>query len=82
MFERLSGLTEMVPDHWWRFGKRGVLFSYWLIRRSAWVIGTSMALLWFPAFIEQQRMEMIDMQDQQTKQVRGKGLQLGVIRND
>ena len=68
--ERLVGLSEMVPDSWWRLSKNGFSFTYWLIRRSAWVIGTSMALLWFPAFIETQRLEMVAMQDLQTKQVR------------
>ena len=67
--ERLVGLTEMVPDPWWNFGKRAFSFSYWLVGRSAWVIGTSLAILWFPAFIEQQRIEMVTMQDMQTKQV-------------
>ena len=67
--ERLVGLTEMVPDPWWNFGKRAFSFSYWLVGRSAWVLGTSLAILWFPAFIEQQRIEMVTMQDMQTKQV-------------
>ena len=70
LVERLVGLSEMVPDSWWRLSKNGLSFTYWLVRRSAWVIGTSMALLWFPAFIETQRLEMVAMQDLQTKQVR------------
>ncbi|XP_003382765.1 PREDICTED: mitochondrial import receptor subunit TOM22 homolog [Amphimedon queenslandica] len=69
ILERLVGLSEMVPDSWWRLSKNGFSFTYWLIRRSAWVIGTSMALLWFPAFIETQRLEMVAMQDLQTKQI-------------
>jgi hypothetical protein len=65
----------MVPEQWWIFGKRSVFFSYWLFRRSTWIIGTSMALLWLPAFIENQRQEMIAMQDMQTKQlILGPGL--------
>lgn len=62
----------MVPDRWWNFGRRSALFSFWLMKRSAWVIGTSLAVLWFPAFIENQRLEMVAMQDMQTKQVRKK----------
>ena len=67
--ERLVGLTEMVPERVWNFGENGFWFSVWLLRRSAWVLGTSVALLALPPFIEQQRMEYEEMQNMQKKQV-------------
>lgn len=67
--ERLVGLTEMVPERVWNVTSRVFSISYWLTRRSMWVVGTSVALLLFPAFIEQQRQEIVAMQDMQTKQV-------------
>lgn len=69
VMERLVGLTEMVPERLWNFGERGMWFSVWLIRRSAWVLGTSLALLALPPFIEQQRVEYEEMQNMQKKQV-------------
>ena len=67
--ERLVGLTEMVPDRVWNMASKTLSISYWLTRRSIWVMGTSVALLLFPAFIEQQRQEIVAMQDIQSKQV-------------
>ena len=69
MVERLVGLTEMVPEPIWNFGEKGFWFSVWLVRRSAWVLGTSLALLVLPPFIEQQRVEYEEMQNMQKKQV-------------
>lgn len=70
--ERLMGLTEMVPERVWGVTSRGVWFSVWLVRRMAWVLGTSLALLALPPFIEQQRLEYEEMQNIQKKQVRWK----------
>ena len=67
--ERLAGLTEMVPDRVWAVAGRTFNFSYWLLRRSMWVLGTSLALLFLPPFIEQQRLEFEEMQNMQKKQV-------------
>ena len=67
--ERLTGLTEMVPDRVWALAGRTYNFSYWLLRRSVWVLGTSLALLFLPPFIEQQRLEFEEMQNMQKKQV-------------
>lgn len=67
--ERLVGLTEMVPERVWNVGERGLWFSVWLVRRTAWVLGTSLALLALPPFIEQQRIEYEEMQNMQKKQV-------------
>lgn len=69
MIERLVGLTEMVPERLWNLGEKGLWFSVWLVRRSAWVLGTSLALLVLPPFIEQQRVEYEEMQNMQKKQV-------------
>lgn len=69
MIERLVGLTEMVPEPLWNLGEKGLWFSVWLVRRSAWVLGTSLALLVLPPFIEQQRVEYEEMQNMQKKQV-------------
>lgn len=68
--ERLVGLTEMVPERVWNVGERGLWFSVWFVRRTAWVLGTSLALLALPPFIEQQRLEYEEMQNMQKKQVR------------
>lgn len=70
--ERLVGLTEMVPERVWSVTGRGFWFSLWLARRMAWVLGTSLALLALPPFIEQQRLEYEEMQNMQKKQVRWK----------
>ena len=59
----------MVPTSVWNVTARTLKFSYWFLRRSAWVVGTSMALLVLPAFIEQQRNEFEEMQNMQKKQV-------------
>ena len=67
--ERLVGLTEMVPDKVWNAASKTIQFSYWFVRRSAWVIGVSLALLVMPAFVEQQRLEIDEMQNIQKKQV-------------
>ena len=74
----MVGLTEMVPTPVWNFGEKGIKFSYWFIRRSVWVVGTSLALLVLPPFIEQQRLEYEEMQNMQKKQVRLK-LELEVL---
>ena len=63
------GLTEMLPDRAWNWISRSYSFSYWLVRRSVWVLGTSMALLALPPFIEWQRMEMEESMNMQKKQV-------------
>lgn len=63
------GLSEMVPDKVWNITGRSVRFSYWLIRRSAWIIGTSLSLLLLPVFVEEQRLEVLSMQEMHTKQV-------------
>ena len=67
--ERLVGLTEMVPVRVWKTAVRTLSFSSWLLKRSAWVLGSSLALLALPPFIEQQRMELEDMHNMQKKQV-------------
>lgn len=67
--ERLYGLTEMLPPRVWNVLSKSSSFTYWLARRSAWVIGTSLALLVLPPFIEQQRLEFEEMQNMQKKQV-------------
>ena len=59
----------MVPDRVWAVAGRTFNFSYWLLRRSMWVLGTSLALLFLPPFIEQQRLEFEEMQNMQKKQV-------------
>ena len=69
MRERLVGLTEMLPDGAWSFLGQAGRFSYWLARRSLWVVATSVALLALPPFIEQQRLEIEEMQNMQKKQV-------------
>ena len=69
VIERLVCLTEMVPDPLWNMGEKGLMWSVWLVRRSAWVLGTSLALLALPPFIEQQRLEYEEMQNMQKKQV-------------
>ena len=43
--ERLAGLTEMLPDKVWKVLGRAGSVGSWFVRRSAWVIGTSVALL-------------------------------------
>ena len=63
------GLTEMLPDRFWSAFKKTRVFTYWFVRRSAWVIGTSMTLLLLAPFLEQQRSEMEEMQNLQKKQV-------------
>ncbi len=67
--ERLYGLTEMFPPRLVGWCGNGWVWSYWLVRRCAWVVGTSMALLVLPPFIEQQRLEFEEMQNMQKKQV-------------
>lgn len=67
--ERLVGLTEMLPDRFWELFGRMTRGTYWFVRRSAWVIGTSMAILVLPSFLEQQRLEFEEMQSMQKKQV-------------
>ncbi len=67
--ERLYGLTEMFPPRLIGWCGSGWVWSYWLVRRCAWVMGTSMALLVLPPFIEQQRLEFEEMQNMQKKQV-------------
>lgn len=69
MSERLIGLTEMIPMSMWKFGIQSMSFSYWLVRRTAWVVGTSAAILVLPWFIEYQRLQVVDMQDMHTRQV-------------
>ena len=59
----------MVPDRVWDITSHSLSFSYWLVRRSAWVLGTSLAILLLPVFVEQQRLEVLEMQDMHTKQV-------------
>ena len=59
----------MLPDGAWKMLDRSYTFSYWLLRRSVWVLGTSMALLALPPFIEWQRMEMEESMNMQKKQV-------------
>ena len=59
----------MVPARVWKVAIRTLTFSYWLLRRSAWVLGSSVALLALPPFIEQQRMELEEMHNLQKKQV-------------
>lgn len=68
--ERLLGLTEMLPDPVWIFLGRSVGLSYWLLRRTGWVVGTSLALLALPPFLEHQRIDFEEMQNMQKKQVR------------
>ena len=63
----------MVPESVLNLTLKSASLGYWFTRRSVWVLGTSAALLLFPAFIEQQRQEIIAMQDMQTKQVRQAG---------
>ena len=70
LVERLLGLKEMLPDRVWNVADTGLWFSVWLVRRSLWVVGTSLALLVLPPFIEQQRIEYEEMQKMQKKQVR------------
>ncbi|XP_064406581.1 mitochondrial import receptor subunit TOM22 homolog [Halichondria panicea] len=67
--ERLYGLTEMFPPRLIGWCGSGWVWSYWLVRRCAWVMGTSMALLVLPPFIEQQRLEFEEMQNMQKKQL-------------
>ena len=67
--ERLLGLAEMFPERAWVSAARWGRFSYWLVRRAAWVVGTSAALLLLPPFIELQRAEVEEMQALQKKQV-------------
>ena len=73
LVERLLGLKEMLPDRVWSVAGKGLWFSVWLFRRSLWVVGTSLALLALPPFIEQQRIEYEEMQKMQKKQVRKGG---------
>ncbi len=68
--ERILGLSEMVPESMWSMASGSFGFSYWLVRRSAWIVGTSLALLLLPVFVEEQRQEVINMQEMHTKQVR------------
>ena len=70
MKERLVGLTEMVPDSVWNVLGKAAGASTWFIRRSAWVVGTSLALLVLPPLVEQQRVEFEEMRNMQKKQVR------------
>ena len=63
------GLTEMLPDKFWVVFGKTMKWSYWFVRRSAWVLGTSLALLALPPFLEQQRIEVQEMQTMQKKQV-------------
>ena len=67
--ERLMGLTEMVPERAWQVAARLRSVSYWLVLRSAWVLGSSAALLLLPSFVELQRVELEEMQSAQKKQV-------------
>ena len=67
--ERVLGLAEMLPERAWVTAARWGRFSYWLVRRVAWVVGTSAALLLLPPFIELQRAELEEMQSMQKKQV-------------
>lgn len=66
--ERLVGLTEMVPQKVWNIFGRSLRFSYWLVRRSGWVLGTSLTLLALPPFLEYQRVEFEEMRNMQKKQ--------------
>lgn len=68
--ERLMGLTEMLPDRVWDLLRQSMRTSYWFVRRSGWVLGTSLALLALPPFLEYQRVEFEEMQNMQKKQVR------------
>lgn len=73
VMERLAGLTEMLPDKVWRgLGRFGGL-SFWFVRRSAWVLGTSLALLVLPPLLEQQRVEFEEMHKMHQKQVSFEG---------
>lgn len=77
MVERLVGLTEMLPDKAWVLLGRVGGVSSWLVRRSAWVMGTSLALLILPPLLEQQRVEFEEMHNMQKKQVNAvRGLQI------
>ena len=67
--ERLYGLTEMMPDRFWSVLGRTGSVGYWFVRRSAWVIGTTMALMVLPPVIEQQRLEFEEMRNIHKKQV-------------
>lgn len=70
--ERLVGLSEMLPDKAWAVLGQAGRSSWWFVRRSAWVLGTSMSLLVLAPVIEQQRVEFEEMQNQQRKQVKGR----------
>ena len=68
--ERLLGLMEMMPDKFWVMLGRSFKFSYWFIRRTGWVLGTSLTLLVLSPLLEQQRVEVEEMQNLHKKQVR------------
>ncbi len=65
----------MLPDPFWDVLKRSGVFSWWLVRRSAWVAGSSLVVILLPIFIQQQRLEVEEMQSMQKKQVRSSRLQ-------
>jgi len=67
--ERLIGLTEMLPDPVWNVLRRGSTISWWLVRRTAWVAGSSALILVMSIFVQQQRIDMEEMQSMQRKQV-------------
>jgi len=64
------GLTEMLPDKVWSVLGQSVRFGYWFLRRSGWVLGSSLAIVALPPFLEHQRQEVEEMQNMQKKQVR------------
>ncbi len=69
MSERLLGLMEMMPDKFWVVLGQSLRLSYWFVRRSVWVLGTSLTLLVLPPLLEHQRVEFEEMQNIQKKQV-------------
>ena len=69
VLERLWGLTEMIPDRYWKIASRLSKNSYSYLRGGTWILATSMAILFLPPLIEFQRVELEEAHKQQSKQL-------------
>ena len=69
IMERLWGLTEMVPDKYWKVSKKYAKKGYSFVKSSTWILVTTLALTILPPVIEMQRGDLEEAQKQQSKQL-------------
>ncbi|KAK0092423.1 hypothetical protein PV326_001494 [Microctonus aethiopoides] len=68
-FERLIGLTEMLPENFRNFGYNLGTALYNFSCSATWVLFSTSAILFAPMIIEVERAQMEEMQRTQQKQV-------------